>query len=140
VVGTLRVRPAVLSGITIGEEEVPSLIDELPLLACVAAAAGVDLEITGAGELRVKESDRIAAVVGNLRAVGARADELPDGLTVKAGPKRFSGRVDPRGDHRIAMAFAVLSAATGNGIDVLDRGCVGVSYPGFWADLERSAA
>src|SRR6185503_3191874 len=98
--GTVRVRPSVLKGIRITEAEVPSLIDELPLIACVAAGAGIDIEITGAAELRVKESDRISAVVQNLRAVGARAEELPDGLRV-SGPRRdLSGTVDPRGDHR----------------------------------------
>jgi 3-phosphoshikimate 1-carboxyvinyltransferase len=138
--GTLEVRPAALRGIRIAEEEVPSLIDELPLVACVAAGAGVDLEITGAAELRVKESDRLATVVANLRAVGADAEELPDGLRVK-GPRRdLAGTVDPAGDHRIAMAFGVLSAASGNRIKVLDPECVAVSYPSFWDDLRKVTA
>ena len=138
--GTLRVRPRALRGIRITEEEVPFLIDELPLLACVAAGAGIDLEITGAAELRVKESDRIATVVSNLRAVGADAEELPDGLRVSGPRRELTGTIDPRGDHRIAMAFAVLSAATGNGIKVLTPECVAVSYPGFWEDLRRVTA
>ena len=138
--GTLRVRPTALRGIRITEEEVPFLIDELPLLACVAAGAGIDLEITGAAELRVKESDRIATVVKNLRAVGADAEELPDGLRVSGPRRELSGTVDPRGDHRIAMAFGVLSTATGNGITVLNPECVAVSYPGFWEDLRRVTA
>jgi len=138
--GTLRVRPRALRGIRITEEEVPFLIDELPLLACVAAGAGIDLEITGAAELRVKESDRIATVVKNLRAVGADAEELPDGLRVSGPRRELSGTIDPRGDHRIAMAFGVLSAATGNRIKVLDPECVAVSYPGFWKDLRRVTA
>lgn len=138
--GTLRVRPAPLHGIHITEAEVPSLIDELPLIACVAAGAGIDLEIRGAAELRVKESDRINAVVQNLRAVGASAMELPDGLRV-SGPKRdLSGTIDPRGDHRIAMAFGVLSAASGNRINITNPGCVAVSYPEFWHDLRRVTA
>jgi 3-phosphoshikimate 1-carboxyvinyltransferase len=140
VTGIVRVRPAALRGIRITALDVPSLIDELPLIACVAAAAGIDLEITGAAELRVKESDRINAVVENLRAVGARADELPDGLRV-SGPRRdLSGTIDPRGDHRIAMAFAVLSAASGNRITITNQDCVAVSYPEFWNDLRRVAA
>jgi 3-phosphoshikimate 1-carboxyvinyltransferase len=138
--GTLRVRPTALSGIRITEDEVPFLIDELPLLACVAAGAGVDLEITGASELRVKESDRIATVVKNLRTVGADAEELSDGLRVSGPRRELSGTIDPRGDHRIAMAFGVLSAATGNGIKILDPECVAVSYPGFWEDLRRVTA
>jgi 3-phosphoshikimate 1-carboxyvinyltransferase len=138
--GTVRVRPSALHSIRITEAEVPSLIDELPLIACVAAGAGIDMEITGAAELRVKESDRINAVVQNLRAVGAQAEELPDGLRV-TGPKRdLSGTIDPRGDHRIAMAFGVLSAASGNRIAVGNPECVAVSYPGFWEDLRRVAA
>jgi len=138
--GTLRVRPAAFRGIRIAEGDVPSLIDELPLIACVAAGAGVDLEITGAAELRVKESDRLATVVQNLRAVGARAEELPDGLRVSGSRRELSGTVDPHGDHRIAMAFGVLSAASGNRIKIMNPECVGVSYPGFWEDLRRVVA
>jgi 3-phosphoshikimate 1-carboxyvinyltransferase len=138
--GTVLVRPGSLHGIRITGAEVPALIDELPLIACVAAGAGIDIEITGASELRVKESDRINAVVQNLRAVGASAEELPDGLRV-SGPRRdLSGTVDPRGDHRIAMAFGVLSAASGNRINIMNPECVAVSYPGFWEDLRRVAA
>ena len=138
--GTLRVRPRALRGIRITEDEIPFLIDELPLLACVAAGAGIDLEITGAAELRVKESDRIATVVRNLRAVGADVEELPDGLRVLGPRRELSGTIDPRGDHRIAMAFGVLSAATGDRIRVLNPDCVAVSYPGFWEDLRRVTA
>ena len=138
--GTVLVRPASLHGTRITGTEVPALIDELPLIACVAAGAGIDIEITGASELRVKESDRINAVVQNLRAVGARAEELPDGLRV-SGPRRdLSGTIDPRGDHRIAMAFGVLSAASGNRINILNPECVAVSYPRFWEDLRRVVA
>jgi 3-phosphoshikimate 1-carboxyvinyltransferase len=139
-VGQVRVRPSKMSGTRITAEQVPALIDELPLLACVAAGAGVDLEITGAAELRVKESDRINAVVQNLQAVGAAAEELPDGLRVRAGRRELAGTIDPRGDHRIAMAFGVLSAATGNRITVQNPGCVAVSYPGFWDDLRAVIA
>lgn len=138
--GTVRVRPSALHGIRITEAEVPSLIDELPLIACVAAGAGIDIEITGASELRVKESDRITAVVQNLRAVGARAEELPDGLRVSGHRRDLSGTVDPRGDHRIAMAFGILSAASGNRIVIENPECVAVSYPGFWEDLRRVVA
>ena len=138
--GTLTVRPARLGNLRITAAEVPSLIDELPLLACVAAGAGVELEITGAAELRVKESDRISVVVQNLLAVGANAVELPDGLRVLPGPRELSGTVDPRGDHRIAMAFGVLSAVSGNRIEIRNPECVAVSYPRFWEDLRRVAA
>jgi 3-phosphoshikimate 1-carboxyvinyltransferase len=139
-IGTLRVTPAPLSGLQISEEEVPTLIDELPLLACTAAGAGVDLQITGAEELRVKESDRISTVVQNLRAVGADAEELPDGLRVRGNRRELSGTIDPHGDHRIAMAFGILSAASGNRITVMNPECVAVSYPRFWEDLRRVVA
>jgi 3-phosphoshikimate 1-carboxyvinyltransferase len=139
-IGSVRVAPAELTSTRITAEQVPALIDELPLLACLAAGAGVELEIRGAAELRVKESDRISAVVQNLRAVGAQAEELPDGLRVVAGRRPLAGTIDPRKDHRIAMAFGILSAATGNRIQILDRECVAVSYPGFWEDLRRVVA
>jgi 3-phosphoshikimate 1-carboxyvinyltransferase len=139
-VGEVRVTPATFRGIRVTAEQVPALIDELPLLACVAAGAGVDLEITGAAELRVKESDRIATVVRNLLAVGAAAEELPDGLRVRAGRRELAGKIDPHHDHRIAMAFGVLSAATGNRITVQNPECVAVSYPGFWDDLRSVIA
>jgi 3-phosphoshikimate 1-carboxyvinyltransferase len=139
-IGTLTVRPALLAKVRITAAEVPALIDELPLLACVAAAAGVELIVTGAAELRVKESDRISVVVQNLRAVGAAAEELPDGLQVRAGRRELSGDVDPRGDHRIAMAFGVLSAVSGNRIKIRNPECVAVSYPKFWEDLRRVAS
>ncbi len=139
-IGSLRVRPARLRSTRITEAEVPTLIDELPLLACIAAGAGVELEITGAAELRVKESDRISAVVQNLRAVGADAEELPDGLRVRASRHELSGTIDPRDDHRIAMAFGILSAASGNHITVTNPECVAVSYPRFWEDLGRVVA
>ena len=138
--GTLNVHPAPLGNLRITAADVPSLIDELPLLACVAAAAGVELEITGASELRVKESDRISVVVRNLRAVGAKAEELPDGLRVLPAKRDFAGTVDPQGDHRIAMAFGILSKVSGNRIEIRNPDVVTVSYPRFWEDLKRVAA
>lgn len=140
VVGTLRILPSSLRGAVVGGEDIGAIIDELPLLACVAAAAGVELEVSGAEELRVKESDRIAVVVKNLRAVGADVEELPDGLRVSASRRSLAGSIDPRGDHRIAMAFGILSAASGNQIAVTNPECVAVSYPGFWDDLRAVTA
>ncbi|HEX6627322.1 MAG TPA: 3-phosphoshikimate 1-carboxyvinyltransferase, partial [Gemmatimonadaceae bacterium] len=140
IVALLRVRPSQLTNAVVGGGDIGSIIDELPLLACVAAGAGVELEITGAEELRVKESDRIAVVVQNLRAVGADVEELPDGLRVHVSRAPLAGTVDPRGDHRIAMAFGVLSAVTGNRISVANPQCVAVSYPRFWEDLRTVSA
>ncbi|MFL5480987.1 MAG: 3-phosphoshikimate 1-carboxyvinyltransferase [Gemmatimonadaceae bacterium] len=137
VVGSVRVARGKLENAAVGGSDIGSIIDELPLLACVAAAAGIELEITGAEELRVKESDRIAVVVQNLRAVGADAEELPDGLRVHPSARPLAGTIDPRGDHRIAMAFGILSAASGGNIQISNPQCVAVSYPGFWNDLRR---
>jgi 3-phosphoshikimate 1-carboxyvinyltransferase len=126
---------ATLRGVSIGREAIPTLIDELPLVACLAAYAVGETRVTGAGELRVKESDRIAVVVGNLRALGADVDELPDGFVVRGTAPALRGRVVTHADHRMAMAFGILGALPGNAIEIDDRDCVGVSYPTFWDDL-----
>jgi len=128
---------ASLRGISIGADAIPTLIDELPLLATVAAYAEGETRVTGASELRVKESDRIAAVVSNLRALGADAEELPDGFVVRGTNPLLRGRVTTHGDHRLAMAFGVIGALPGNAVAVDDPDCVAVSYPQFWSDLER---
>jgi 3-phosphoshikimate 1-carboxyvinyltransferase len=114
---------------------VADLIDELPLLAVAMAAADGRSELRDAAELRVKESDRIALVVANLRAIGVDADERPDGWIVRPGSPQ-DARIRTAGDHRIAMAFAI-AASTGVGgiVEIDDPGCVTVSYPGFWDDL-----
>ena len=111
------------------------MIDELPLLACVAARAEGTTEITGAGELRVKESDRIATVVANLRTLGADAEELADGLRVTGSDRPLRGHVVTHGDHRLAMAFGVLAALPENAITIDDPACAVVSFPGFWEQL-----
>jgi 3-phosphoshikimate 1-carboxyvinyltransferase len=136
--GTIVGAHSDLSGVSVDEAQVPSMIDELPLLACVGARARGTTEIRGAAELRVKESDRIATVVSNLRAIGASAEELPDGLIVTGSSAPLRGRVVTHGDHRIAMAFGVLGALSGNQIEVDDPACVAVSYPTFWNDLARA--
>ena len=136
IVGEYVVGGAPLRGIPVGGGAVPAMIDELPLLACVATRAEGETRITGAGELRVKESDRIAAVVANLRALGADAEELPDGMTVRGSERPLKGRVVTHGDHRLAMAFGVLGAVPGNSIEVDDPHCTIVSFPGFWERLD----
>lgn len=130
--------PTRLTGITIAAEEVPSLIDELPLLACVAACAAGETIVHGAGELRVKESDRIRLVVENLRAIGVEAEERPEGFVVRGGDRPRHGSVRTAGDHRIAMAFGVLGAVPGNAIVVDDPSCVAVSWPSFWDALDAA--
>ena len=139
-VGTISVTAGALRGVNVEGAQVPAMIDELPLLACLATRAEGETEIRGASELRVKESDRIAAVVQNLRAIGADAHELPDGLVVRGSPAPLGGAVRAHADHRLAMGFGILGALGGNRIDVDDRGCVAVSYPGFWSDLARVTA
>ena len=113
------------------------MIDELPMLACLASRAEGETVVRGAGELRVKESDRIAAVVGNLRAIGADADELPDGFVVRGTTNPLRGRVATHGDHRLAMAFGVLGALPGNELEIENREVVDVSFPGFWERLQE---
>jgi 3-phosphoshikimate 1-carboxyvinyltransferase len=134
---TFVVAPRELVATTVEGPEVPSMVDELPLLACVAARANGTTEIRGASELRVKESDRIAAVVANLRAIGANAEELPDGMRITGSKLPLRGSVRTHGDHRLAMAFGILGALPGCEIRVDDPKCVEVSYPNFWTDLAR---
>ncbi len=140
---TYVVGPGVERGVRVGAAETPSMIDELPLLACVAARAapGEETVVSGAAELRVKESDRIATTVANLRGVGVEAEESPDGFrVVGVGHRALRGRVVTHGDHRVAMAFGILGALHGSAIEIDDPACVAVSYPGFWADLDRVVA
>jgi 3-phosphoshikimate 1-carboxyvinyltransferase len=138
-VADIIVAPGELRATTITRADVPAMVDELPLLACLATRAAGETTITGANELRVKESDRIAAVVANLRAIGADAEELPDGMKIRGPSPALSGRITTHGDHRLAMAFGVLGAAAGNSIEIDDRDCVAVSYPNFWNDLASVA-
>lgn len=112
------------------------LIDELPVLAVAATQLPGTTRITGAAELRVKESDRIAAMATELRALGADLDELEDGWEVR-GPSRLAGaRVNAHGDHRVAMALAVAGLLADGETEIEGAECAAVSYPGFWADLE----
>ena len=134
-VADVVVSPAQLKSTTVVEADVPAMVDELPLLACLASRAEGETVITGANELRVKESDRIAAVVSNLRAIGATAEELPDGMRIIGSDRPLAGKVVTHGDHRLAMAFGVLGAVDGNAIEIDDKDCVSVSYPRFWSDL-----
>lgn len=136
-VGTIRARPSSLRGTAVDEADIPGMIDELVLLGCLAARADGETIVRGAQELRVKESDRIATVVHNLRSIGVDADETPDGFIVRGSKRPLRGMVRTRADHRVAMAFGVLARIPGNEVHVDDMSCVGVSYPRFWEDLER---
>lgn len=139
-IGDVVVRPGPLLGTDVGADEVPRLIDELPLIAVLGARAEGETRITDAAELRAKESDRIAATVANLRAIGASADELPDGLVVRGTSRALRGPVRAFQDHRIAMAFAVLGALPGSDIAVDTPEVADVSFPGFGALLASLAA
>ncbi len=134
---TVIARPSRLADAIVDENSVTTMIDELPLLGCVAAALGIALEVRGAAELRVKESDRISSLVSNLNAIGARAEERRDGFRIMRGSRTLAGDVQTNGDHRIAMAFGVLGALPGNDIVIDDLDCVDISYPRFWSELER---
>jgi 3-phosphoshikimate 1-carboxyvinyltransferase len=138
-VGTITARAGGLRGITVEAGDVPAMVDEIPLLACLAARAEGETVIRGAAELRVKESDRLAAVAANLTALGVRVEERGDGLRVIGSDAPLRGRVHAFSDHRIAMAFGVLGALPGNRIQIDDPSCVDISYPGFWTDLERAS-
>jgi len=128
----IEVRPSALRGTTVAESLVPAAIDELPVLFAAAAVAQGETVVTGAAELRVKESDRLAAMADGLSAVGAPVEQLADGLRIRGGAVA-GGTVDSRGDHRIAMAFAVLGARARSPIAIRDVQNVATSFPGFAA-------
>ena len=134
--GDLEVHAAPLVGTTVGADEVPLAIDELPLVALAAACARGRTVVTGAGELRAKETDRIEATVDALRALGVRARAREDGFEVTGVPGRLrGGRMASRGDHRLAMLGAVAGLASTEGVEVDGIEAAAVSYPGFEADL-----
>lgn len=137
--GDLIVQPSDLTATEVQAGEIPGLIDEVPVLAVLAARARGTTRITGAQELRVKESDRLGALAANLSALGVEVEELPDGLVIEGADRPLSGPVEARGDHRIAMAFGVLDALAGNTVTVDAPAAVDVSYPGFWEMLERAS-
>ena len=126
-----------LRGVDVGGAMIPRMIDEIPVLAILAARAEGRTTIRDAGELRVKESDRIKAMTDNLNEIGGSAHELPDGLTIDGTARGFAGHVTSRMDHRIAMAFGVLAHEKGNEIELDDRSVVAVSFPEFWDVLEQ---
>jgi 3-phosphoshikimate 1-carboxyvinyltransferase len=140
-IGDVSISHAELSGGTLSGELIAQLIDELPMLAALGPYTEQGIEIRDAAELRVKESDRIAAVADNLRRMGARVEELPDGLRIegRAAGRLRGAEIDPRGDHRMAMAFAIAALGAEGSSVIRDSDCVGISYPEFFKVLEDIA-
>jgi 3-phosphoshikimate 1-carboxyvinyltransferase len=137
-VGRLRIRRGAMKDLVITPDEVPEVIDELPVLATLGTFGG-SVTVSGAGELRVKESDRIAELVAGLRAMGADADERPDGFQVRCGRRLTGGTVHARHDHRLAMAFAIAALGATGPTTIQGADAVAVSYPAFFDDLDRLA-
>lgn len=129
-VADIRVRSAALHGCRVSGRDIALAIDEIPAIAVAAACARGRTEICDAAELRVKESDRISAVAAGLAALGITVEEHADGLTITGG-SFGGGRVDSRGDHRIAMAFAMAGGAAKDAVEVLDCENIATSFPGF---------
>jgi 3-phosphoshikimate 1-carboxyvinyltransferase len=124
---------------TVGADEVPLAIDELPLVALMGCFAEGETVVRGAGELRVKESDRIATVVEGLRGLGADIEALQDGFAVRGRGTLRGGRIDAHGDHRLALLGAVAGLASQEGVEVVGMEAADVSYPGFAQDIAALA-
>jgi 3-phosphoshikimate 1-carboxyvinyltransferase len=135
--GCIRARYGPLSATTVDGAEIPGVIDEIPILAVAAAAADGRTVFRGAGELRVKESDRVETIAAGLRAFGVEVSTVADGLAVTGRPGWAGAEVDSRGDHRIAMAMAVAGLAATGPTVVAGWDAVATSYPGFKEDLRR---
>jgi 3-phosphoshikimate 1-carboxyvinyltransferase len=129
--GDLQIAGATLAAIELEGWRVPAMIDEVPLMAVIGSQARGNTVVMGAGELKVKESDRLAAITEELRKLGARIEELPDGFSVQ-GPTKLKGAgVDSHGDHRIAMALAVAALCAEGDTTIAGWECVDISFPGF---------
>ncbi|WP_100487059.1 3-phosphoshikimate 1-carboxyvinyltransferase [Sporolactobacillus pectinivorans] len=141
--GELLVRRSVLHAVHLSSRDIPSVIDELPLIALLATQARGTTEITGAEELRVKETDRIAVVTAELQKLGADITELPDGMVIN-GPTPLEPRrtdvVDTHGDHRIGMMLSVAALLTRSELKLANETAINISYPDFFIDLDRLIA
>jgi 3-phosphoshikimate 1-carboxyvinyltransferase len=135
--GTVKVEGRDLKKITIAGADTAALIDEIPVLAAIAPYTTGGVEIRDAHELRVKESDRIAAIATNLRAMGAQVEELDDGLKIPGGQRLRGAEIDSLGDHRIAMAFVVAGLRAEGETRIRGAEAAVISYPGFFDALER---
>ncbi len=133
--GVVHVSPGALRGTLVDPAEIPELVDEIPLVAVLAMFAEGVTEVRGASELRHKESDRLEAIAAMASALGGRVEVIGDGLRVEGPQRLVAGAVDPRGDHRIAMAAAIASCRIAGGVRVMDADCARVSYPDFVRDF-----
>ncbi len=138
-IGEIRIGWAPLKGVAVGADVVPGLIDELPLVALLGAHAEGTTVVSGAGELRVKETDRIRATTDNLRSLGIEIEERPDGFAVRGGQRVHRGSVKAMGDHRIAMMLAVAGAVADGPIVIEGAEAIEISYPEFFRDYWRFA-
>ena len=136
-VADLLVESSSLKGIEIGGDIIPRIIDEIPVIALAAAIADGKTSIRDASELRVKESDRISTTVEELSKLGAKIEELEDGMIIQGGSVMYGNLCDSHGDHRLAMSLAVAGLIAEGETVVTDAQAVSISYPGFWDDLER---
>jgi 3-phosphoshikimate 1-carboxyvinyltransferase len=137
-VADLVVRPSSLRGVEVTAEEIPSLIDEVPLLAVLASRAAGESVFRSVGELRVKESDRLELIAQNLRALGVLAEVQGEDLFVRGQEEPPVGRVETARDHRLVMSFAVLGTVPGAQVELSELGSAAISYPNFQADLARA--
>ena len=138
-VGSVQITGGKLRGASIGGAQAAALIDELPVLGAIAAYTQDGIEVRDARELRVKESDRIAVLARNLRAMGATVEESEDGFRIAGGQRLHGAEIDPADDHRIAMACAVAALGAEGETTIKHAECVAISFPGFWEALERVA-
>ncbi|HEX8813700.1 MAG TPA: 3-phosphoshikimate 1-carboxyvinyltransferase, partial [Terracidiphilus sp.] len=136
-VGTVTLVPGAGQSVTIAGALTALLIDELPILAAVAPFTTGGLEVSDAGERRVKESDRLSAVTKNLEAMGAQVEQTADGWRIPGGQRLHGAEIQSFADHRIAMAFAIAALRAEGETRIHDAQCVAISYPGFFADLEQ---
>lgn len=132
----LLVRSSTLHGTVVEGAIIPTLIDELPVIAVLAAFAEGTTIIRDAAELKVKESDRIAVMTENLSRLGCDVEATDDGMIIRGGNQLHGATIDPHKDHRIAMSFAVAALACDGEMDIQDADCVNISYPGFYQDLD----
>jgi 3-phosphoshikimate 1-carboxyvinyltransferase len=138
-VGDVTARSSRLRGVSVGGADIPLVIDEIPALAAAAFFAEGETVVSGAKELRVKESDRLKGIVEMVRAFGGGAEELPDGFVLRGGAKAHPAEAHSRGDHRLAMAASIVALNAEGKSVIRDAGCVDISFPGFFEELEKSA-